>query len=112
MTAMMNLLTMMNNLRQSGALSTNRVLVMRAGRWNNHLLWQNHDNHQNHNHHDHTQVLGMINNYQRDAGEEDDRDSGSLTLLASLAEGDQVIIITIFMRIVVVWKMRDNNITH
>ena len=32
----------------------------------------------------------MINNYQRDAGEEDDRDSGSLTLLASLAEGDQV----------------------
>ena len=38
----------------------------------------------------------MINNYQRDAGEEDDRDSGSLTLLASLAEGDQVIIITIF----------------
>jgi len=36
------------------------------------------------------QVLGMINNYQRDAGEEDDRDSGSLTLLASLAEGDQV----------------------
>ena len=38
----------------------------------------------------HTQVLGMINNYQRDAGEEDDRDSGSLTLLASLDEGDQV----------------------
>ena len=52
----------------------------------------------------------MINNYQRDAGEEDDRDSGSLTLLASLAEGDQVIRITIFMRIVVVWKMTDNNI--
>jgi len=36
------------------------------------------------------QVLGMINNYQRDAGDEDDRDSGSLSLLASLAEGDQV----------------------
>ena len=54
----------------------------------------------------------MINNYQRDAGEEDDRDSGSLTLLASLAEGDQVIIITIFMRIVVVWKMTDNNINN
>ena len=32
----------------------------------------------------------MINNYQRDAGDEDDRDSGSLSLLASLAEGDQV----------------------
>ena len=48
----------------------------------------------------------MINNYQRDAGEEDDRDSGSLTLLASLAEGDQVIIITIFMRIVVVKKTK------
>lgn len=36
------------------------------------------------------QVLGMINNYQRDAGEEDDRDSGSLSLLATLKEGDQV----------------------
>ena len=44
--------------------------------------------HLDHNYH--TQVLGMINNYQRDAGEEDDRDSGSLTLLASLDEGDQV----------------------
>ena len=58
----------------------------------------NHDHHDldhhNHNYHDddhhHNQVLGMINNYQRDAGEEDDRDSGSLTLLASLDEGDQV----------------------
>jgi len=36
------------------------------------------------------QVLGMINNYQRDAGDEDDRDSGSLSILASLKEGDQV----------------------
>ena len=36
------------------------------------------------------QVLGMINNYQSDAGEEDDRDSGSLTVLTSLEEGDQV----------------------
>merc|ERR1711892_347182 len=36
------------------------------------------------------QVLGMINNYQRDAGEEDDRDSGSLSILATLKEGDQV----------------------
>jgi hypothetical protein len=32
----------------------------------------------------------MINNYQREAGEEDDRDSGSLTVLAPLAQGDQV----------------------
>ena len=36
------------------------------------------------------QVLGMINNYQSDAGEEDDRDSGSLTVPTSLEEGDQV----------------------
>jgi len=36
------------------------------------------------------EVLGMINNYQRDAGEEDDRDSGSLSIIASLKEGDQV----------------------
>ena len=36
------------------------------------------------------QVLGMINNYQEDAGEVDDRDSGSLTILAKLKEGDQV----------------------
>jgi len=36
------------------------------------------------------QVLGMINNYQRDAGEEDDRDSGSLSILATLIAGDQV----------------------
>jgi len=36
------------------------------------------------------QVLGMINNYQSEAGEEDDRDSSSLTILASLKEGDQV----------------------
>ena len=32
----------------------------------------------------------MINNYQSEAGEEDDRDSSSLTILASLKEGDQV----------------------
>ena len=36
------------------------------------------------------QVLGMINNYQRDAGSEDDRDSGNISLIASLSEGDQV----------------------
>ena len=36
------------------------------------------------------QVLGMINNYQSEAGEEDDRDSGSLTVISSLKEGDQV----------------------
>ena len=36
------------------------------------------------------QVLGMINNYQSEAGDEDDRDSGSLTVLSSLKEGDQV----------------------
>jgi len=36
------------------------------------------------------QVLGMINNYQRDAGDEDDRDSGSLSILSTLKEGDQV----------------------
>ena len=35
-------------------------------------------------------VLGMINNYQQDAGEVDDRDSGSITILASLKKGDQV----------------------
>lgn len=32
----------------------------------------------------------MINNYQRDAGDEDDRDSGTISLIASLKEGDQV----------------------
>ncbi len=32
----------------------------------------------------------MINNYQRDAGQEDDRDSGSLSLITPLDEGDQV----------------------
>ena len=37
------------------------------------------------------QVLGMINNYQSEAGEEDDRDSGSLTVLTPLKQGDQVI---------------------
>ncbi|XP_023338151.1 GRIP and coiled-coil domain-containing protein C27D7.02c [Eurytemora carolleeae] len=36
------------------------------------------------------QVLGMINNYQQDAGEEDDRDSGSLSILSPLSKGDQV----------------------
>jgi hypothetical protein len=35
-------------------------------------------------------ILGMINNYQRDAGQEDDRDSGSLSLITPLDEGDQV----------------------
>jgi len=33
----------------------------------------------------------MINNYQRDAGSEDDRDSGSMSLISHLEEGDQVI---------------------
>ena len=32
----------------------------------------------------------MINNYQQDAGEEDDRDSGSLSILSPLSKGDQV----------------------
>ena len=32
----------------------------------------------------------MINNYQRDAGTEDDRDSGTISLIASLKPGDQV----------------------
>ncbi len=32
----------------------------------------------------------MINNYQRDAGTEDDRDSGSISLIAPLKAGDQV----------------------
>ena len=32
----------------------------------------------------------MINNYQRDAGTEDDRDSGTVSLIASLQPGDQV----------------------
>ena len=32
----------------------------------------------------------MINNYQSEAGEEDDRDSGSLSVLTTLKEGDQV----------------------
>ena len=32
----------------------------------------------------------MINNYQRDAGTEDDRDSGTVSLISSLATGDQV----------------------
>ena len=32
----------------------------------------------------------MINNYQRDADTEDDRDSGSISLLSSLQAGDQV----------------------
>ena len=33
---------------------------------------------------------GMINNYQRDADTEDDRDSGSISILSSLQAGDQV----------------------
>lgn len=33
----------------------------------------------------------MINNYQRDAGSEDDRDSGSMSLISQFEEGDQVI---------------------
>ena len=36
------------------------------------------------------QVLGMINNYQRNADKIDDRDSGSLTLITPLKAGDQV----------------------
>ena len=32
----------------------------------------------------------MINNFQRDAGQEDDRDSGSLSLITTLLQGDQV----------------------
>lgn len=32
----------------------------------------------------------MINNYQRDAGPEDDRDSGSISLITHLENGDQV----------------------
>ena len=31
--------------------------------------------------------LGMINNYQRDAGTEDDRDSGTVSLISSLNTG-------------------------
>ena len=31
--------------------------------------------------------LGMINNYQRDAGTEDDRDSGTVSLISSLNAG-------------------------
>ncbi len=34
--------------------------------------------------------LGMVNNYQRNAGSEDDRDSASLSLLTPLDVGDQV----------------------
>ncbi len=32
----------------------------------------------------------MINNYQRDAGTEDDRDTGSISLITNLKAGDQV----------------------
>ena len=32
----------------------------------------------------------MINNYQRDAGTEDDRDSGTISLITTLKPGDQV----------------------
>ena len=42
------------------------------------------------------QVLGMINNYQRNGDNMDDRDSGSLSVIASLKEGDQVI--KVFLR--------------
>ena len=35
-------------------------------------------------------VAGMVNNYQRNAGTEDDRDSASLSLITSLDVGDQV----------------------
>ena len=35
----------------------------------------------------------MINNYQREAGEEDDRDSGSLTVISPLAQGDQACVL-------------------
>jgi len=34
--------------------------------------------------------IGMINNYQREAGPEDDRDSGSISLITHLENGDQV----------------------
>ena len=34
--------------------------------------------------------IGMINNFQRDAGLEDDRDSGSVSLISTLEQGDQV----------------------
>ncbi len=36
------------------------------------------------------QVLGMINNYQRNGDNLDDRDSGSLSTITSLREGDQI----------------------
>ena len=36
-------------------------------------------------------VAGMVNNYQRNAGTEDDRDSASLSLITSLDVGDQVL---------------------
>ena len=36
------------------------------------------------------QVLGMVNNYQKNGKDIDDRDSGSLALIASLKEGDQI----------------------
>ena len=39
----------------------------------------------------------MINNYQQDAGEEDDRDSGSLSILSPLSQGDQVAFIFTLM---------------
>ena len=35
-------------------------------------------------------ISGMINNYQRDAGTEDDRDSGTISLITTLKPGDQV----------------------
>ncbi len=37
-----------------------------------------------------TFFAGMINNFQRDAGLEDDRDSGSVSLISPLEQGDQV----------------------
>lgn len=36
------------------------------------------------------QVLGMVNNYQRNADKIDDRDSGSLSLITPLKAGDQI----------------------
>jgi len=36
------------------------------------------------------QVLGMVNNYLRGGSDVDDRDSGTLSALVSLEEGDQI----------------------
>jgi len=37
-------------------------------------------------------LAGMINNFQRNAGSEDDRDSASMSLIVNMEVGDEVLV--------------------